>query len=532
MFDLSEPGNKGQSSPPRARPSSAGFAPEATGGADETIDLAAPPTGLQAQIVAQLTDDCARKSSDPGASITEAEGAQLNDTVRALGGVFNATHGRMVLAMCRVLESGWWDGGGIVSAKQWLSMHWSTTSANVGRVIAVAKQANAYPEVVEALVAGEITLEAAQLICRRVPTEFQTDFVGYARNMTMSQLRACTPSVPAPTGDEPTPETGSNTGDDEQATGPNDDPSGNEPTVGNPPNRVSFGAHGDGRWSLNANLSAEDGALFETALQQVRDLAFNAAEDPDEQLRLSWSDALVGLARRSLDHADADTADGRPTDRTLVHFHYQLGRLYADGSDQPLPHAIARQILCDTNLVAIGFKDGRPVDVGRKSRTIPDRLRRIVIRRDGGCVVPGCGAGRGLEIHHRIHWEDGGPTDASNLVAICKAHHRAHHHGLLHIHGDPYSGLSFTNANHQPICARPPITPTTTEPHDLTSQALDCGMTDPAEHRLGPVGGRLQRWAIIPGPKPVPPRPPDLGPISPSPGDANPGDQPTPVRRE
>jgi hypothetical protein len=36
-----------------------------------------------------------------------------------------------------------------------------------------------------------------------------------------------------------------------------------------------------------------------------------------------------------------------------------------------------------------------------------------------------------------VHWEDGGPTDPSNLVCLCRAHHRAHHTGELLIAGDP-----------------------------------------------------------------------------------------------
>ena len=231
--------------------------------------------------------------------------------------------------------------------------------------------------------------------------------------MTMSQLRSCTHSVPPPA-TKPNP--------DNPADGPEDgdDATRNEPVAGDPPPSVSFGEHEDGRWTLNANLSPEHGALIETALQEARDRAFHTAEDPDEKHRLTWADAFIDLARRSLAHADADTADGNPVDRTLVHFHYDYGSLYPEGSDQPLPDAVARQILCDTNLVAVGFKNGRPVDVGRKTRVISNTLRRIVLRRDGCCVVPGCGATRGLEIHHLIHWEDGGPTNTSNLAAICK----------------------------------------------------------------------------------------------------------------
>jgi hypothetical protein len=58
-----------------------------------------------------------------------------------------------------------------------------------------------------------------------------------------------------------------------------------------------------------------------------------------------------------------------------------------------------------------------------------------------------------LEIHHLIHWEDGGRTDAGNLAALCKAHHQHTITGSS-ITGDPYSGLGFTNADGTPLCAR------------------------------------------------------------------------------
>ncbi len=34
-----------------------------------------------------------------------------------------------------------------------------------------------------------------------------------------------------------------------------------------------------------------------------------------------------------------------------------------------------------------------------------------------------------------MHWEDGGPTDTANLVALCGFHHRLHHRGGLGIAG-------------------------------------------------------------------------------------------------
>ena len=79
--------------------------------------------------------------------------------------------------------------------------------------------------------------------------------------------------------------------------------------------------------------------------------------------------------------------------------------------------------------------------IGRTSRTIPRRLRRLVEHRDGGCAVPGCGRTWGTQLHHIWHWEDGGPTDLSNLLTLCARHHRQHHLGLLGITGCPDRAL-------------------------------------------------------------------------------------------
>jgi hypothetical protein len=76
-----------------------------------------------------------------------------------------------------------------------------------------------------------------------------------------------------------------------------------------------------------------------------------------------------------------------------------------------------------------------------------------------GCRVPGCDRRRWLEIHHVRHWEDGGPTDTANLVALCSRHHRLHHLGHLGISGsaDRPDGLVFTDHRGRRLtgCGRP-----------------------------------------------------------------------------
>ncbi|MBV9952359.1 MAG: HNH endonuclease, partial [Acidimicrobiia bacterium] len=54
---------------------------------------------------------------------------------------------------------------------------------------------------------------------------------------------------------------------------------------------------------------------------------------------------------------------------------------------------------------------------------------------------------RGIQVHHIVHWEDGGPTDTDNLCCLCRRHHRMLHNGLIGItgHADDPDGLTVTD---------------------------------------------------------------------------------------
>jgi len=71
-------------------------------------------------------------------------------------------------------------------------------------------------------------------------------------------------------------------------------------------------------------------------------------------------------------------------------------------------------------------EEGRVVEVGARTRTIPPALRRALQHRDGSCRFPGCNVRVG-QGHHVRHWAQGGPTTLSNLALLCRRHHRAVH---------------------------------------------------------------------------------------------------------
>ncbi len=97
-------------------------------------------------------------------------------------------------------------------------------------------------------------------------------------------------------------------------------------------------------------------------------------------------------------------------------------------SHVPVSAETARRIACDAGKVRITHRSGRILSVGRKTRTIPPPIRRALEFRDQGCRFPGC-TSKHCDAHHIVHWADGGETKLSNLVLLCRRHHRLLHEG-------------------------------------------------------------------------------------------------------
>ena len=92
----------------------------------------------------------------------------------------------------------------------------------------------------------------------------------------------------------------------------------------------------------------------------------------------------------------------------------------------------ARRLACDASTVHILEDDqGEPLNVGRKTRVLPPALRRALKARDKGCRFPGCPNTRYVDAHHIHHWAHGGETKLSNLVQLCRFHHRQVHEGRV-----------------------------------------------------------------------------------------------------
>ena len=94
--------------------------------------------------------------------------------------------------------------------------------------------------------------------------------------------------------------------------------------------------------------------------------------------------------------------------------------------------------------------EGRAVEIGARTRTIPPALRRALLHRDPTCRFPGCHTRVG-EGHHVRHWAQGGPTTLSNLVLLCRRHHRAVHEEGYRLSRAPDGALDFRRPDGQPL---------------------------------------------------------------------------------
>jgi len=99
---------------------------------------------------------------------------------------------------------------------------------------------------------------------------------------------------------------------------------------------------------------------------------------------------------------------------------------------------------------------GNVVDVGRRHREPPPALRRALRERDRcRCRFPGCN-NRRVDAHHVKAWGKGGRTCLTNLVSLCRYHHR-----LMHKHGYQIkvrsAGIDFYRPNGVLIENSPPL---------------------------------------------------------------------------
>jgi hypothetical protein len=193
------------------------------------------------------------------------------------------------------------------------------------------------------------------------------------------------------------------------------------------------------------------------------------------------ADALALMAETYLHHGPAEQSTA---DRYQVVVHVDAatlsdgheGRCEVEGGSS-ISLSTARRIACDASMVqVIENESGDPLSVGRKTRSIPPALRRALKVRDQGCQFPGCTYSRYVDAHHIEHWADGGETKMSNLVTLCRAHHRMVHAQEIIIEGNHADGWQFMSVDRVPFNAPRPDTARAHEWDDICEMNADNGI--------------------------------------------------------
>jgi len=371
---------------------------------------------------------------------------------------------RLVALLSEYDRSGCWEGPGIRSVEHRAGIDLGLDPATARRYVILARGLRDRPVVAEAFAAGRLSPAKAELVVRACDPDpaSQTHWVDVATAATPTQLARIVRAWDT-VRDDPAPAA----------------------TAHRRRSLRIAGADEAGMVRLTALLPAEDAAVVRAALDAHAEAAWrehqgdpvgDPAVDADDPGAARLADALVALAETGLAAGPTPCVGG---DRHAVTVHVHAGAVSGidpttpDGPDAParrgrchlrdgtpLDASAARRIACEAAVRPL-FENAlrQPLDLGRTRRVVTTAQRRLVETRDGGCAFPGCPHTRHLDIHHIVHWLDGGPTDVANLVALCRHHHRAHHHGAYRMVAatERGTGPPFTAPDGTPIA--PPAPP-------------------------------------------------------------------------
>ena len=291
---------------------------------------------------------------------------------------------------------------------QWLAWRCALTPRSAREHVRVARALGELPLIHAAFACGELSYAKVRALTRVADEDSEEELLELARHMTASQLERAVRAYRHVTAQEAS---------DLQALA-----------------YVGYTWAEDGSLIVRAQLAPEDGALFLRALEAARDRLQErdwneerGSAEPRAPSRPTNAEALVAMADMALSEGSHGRTGGERY-QVVVHVEAEGGASALE--DGPaVSEESARRIACDSSLVELVERDGEPLSVGRKTRTVPAAMRRALQNRDRRCRYPGCDNRRFLDAHHIEHWSQGGETKLSNLILLCGRHHRFLHEG-------------------------------------------------------------------------------------------------------
>ncbi|CQD18383.1 HNH endonuclease domain-containing protein [Mycobacterium lentiflavum] len=385
-------------------------------------------------------------TASPAAAVSPAERVGvLFEELAELAGQRNAIDGRIVEIVAELDRDELCGATGARSVAALVAWKLGSSSANAHTIATVARRRQEFPRCVQAMAQGRLSLDQLGVIAGSAGEGSDEHYAALAEVATVSQLRTAVKLEPRPhPGPRPEPQPSVTMTSDEQSS----------------------------CWRIK--LAHLDAAKFEAALACHRDALIGQWKrdhgDRQSDRRPPVPNATDAFMRLVEAGWDAEAASRPHGQHTTVVVHVDVAQRAAALHLGPLlTDAERRYLTCDAAFEVWFERDGQVIGAGRTTRQINRRLRRALEHRHPTCAVPGCGATRGLHAHHLRHWEDGGPTELSNLVLVCPYHHRLHHRGLITITGPAdhlivtdSAGRQLAHRRTRPLVVVSTLSPTTT----------------------------------------------------------------------
>lgn len=350
---------------------------------------------------------------------------EIEDEICTLAGHIAAAMCRWLLLIAEFDAREGWATWGTVSCAHWLSWRCSIGPGAAREHVRVARRLTELPLIRAAFAAGRLSYCKARALTRVATEDSEAPLLEIAEHATGAQLEKLARSLSAAS-------------------------------------RASAESAMELHERRGLHLSWEGEMLrVEGALAPEEGVALMRALDAAERELPNASSARATRSQRRADALAVLARGGRGASEIVVHVDEQS--LASDAvverseleEGPPIAPETARRLSCDAAVVRIVERDGEPLSVGRRTRTIPPALRRALRSRDAGCRFPGCTHRRHLHAHHIRHWARGGATSLENLVHLCSHHHRLVHEGGFEVSWDRCGRLAFRTPHGYPIAAAP-----------------------------------------------------------------------------
>ena len=393
-------------------------------------------------------------SLSPASSASIRPLDELEAEITELTGHLNAAQYRWLTLVAEFDRRNGWSDGACASCAHWLNFKCGVALGAAREKVRVARALESLPKLSAAMARGELSYSKARAITRVANAQTEEYLLTIARHGTATHVeRLMQHFRRAQEAEELSREARQQAG-----------------------RSVYFFFDEDGSLIVKARLPAEGGALLmkalEAAVESVSAPDVPAGTSVVNQFSDEWgdqppglparrADALAVLAESFLKHG-AETLSGGERHQIVVHVDADTLRDSVAGQceieDGPsLPAETVRRLGCDCSVVMmVENAEGEPLDVGRKTRSIPPALRRALKSRDRGCRFPGCTHTRYVDAHHMQHWAQGGETKPSNLVSLCSFHHRKVHEGGILVQSLDDGAFRFVRPDGRPFDTAPP----------------------------------------------------------------------------